>query len=60
MKKRGTEEFSITGVKLADMGKHDIAETYTMLGITPEEFLDDHGGYSFDFAKVKLNMVICV
>lgn len=36
------------------MGKHDIAETYTMLGITPEEFLEDHGGDNFDFAKVKL------
>lgn len=51
---KGTEEFSITGAKPADMGKHDIAETYTMLGITPEEFLEDHGGDSFDFAKVKL------
>lgn len=51
---RGTEEFSITGTKPSNMGKHDLAETFTMLGITPGGFLADHGGDSFDIAKMKL------
>lgn len=51
---QAANHFDVTGTKPGEMGTHYVAETYTMLGITPEEFLGTHGGDTFDFNSVKL------
>nr|QMP82295.1 nucleocapsid protein [Blattodean phasma-related virus OKIAV239]DAZ90401.1 TPA_asm: nucleocapsid protein [Supella longipalpa bunya-like virus] len=45
--------FSLAGQTPDEISKHTTAKDYYILGITPDEFIKQHGGAQFDFADLQ-------
>ncbi|AJG39319.1 nucleocapsid protein [Wuchang Cockroach Virus 1] len=44
--------FELSGAKPTELTSHSVAKTFTILGMTPDEFIKLHGGAQFDFDEI--------